>query len=135
MSETFTHKFAGWNELEARRHPNGGGIVACSATVDESAFVAESAEVGSRASIGPRASIGDGASIGYGDRFISIGPIGSRGATLTAVKSYAHGLRWWVGCQHGITSDQLRTRVNETHGKNEHARAYLATIAYVEALL
>ena len=50
-----------------------------------------------------------------------------------AVYSQAHGLRWWVGCQHGITTEQLRARVRNTHGDNEHAQDYLAAIAYVES--
>lgn len=75
MSDTFTHKFGGWREAEARRHtnPDGsvGGIVAASAAVPASITLPSNVEVWpdakicDGASIGGRASIGDGASIGY----------------------------------------------------------------------
>jgi len=50
----------------------------------------------------------------------------------TAVASKEHGLRWWVGCKVGITSDTLRKYVAETHGTSAHADDYFAAIAFVE---
>ena len=133
---TFTHVFSGGYIAEARRHTNTdgseGGIVAISATVASSAKISGSAEIGSGASIGSDASIGNGASIGAADWWISVGPQGSRGAMLTAVQR-PEGLRWWVGCKLGITTDELRGLVAETHGDSNHADEYLHVIAFVEA--
>ena len=127
MSNTFTHKFCGWKSAEARRwtNPDGsvGGIVAVSAKIDESVYIA---------GIGYSVSVGARASIGASDWFMAGGPCGSRNAMWTAVASKEHGLRWWVGCKHGITSEQLRALVKETHGTNEHAQDYLAAIKFVE---
>ena len=135
--EKFKHKFFGWMEADARRWVNAdgssGGIVATSAQIHLSAKVALTGEVGPYASIGLRASIGDGASVGKDDWWITVGPQGSRRAMLTAVASKYLGLRWYVGCECKITSDQFRDRIAKTHGKGHHADDYLATIAYVES--
>lgn len=124
-SATFKYKFFGWLEAEARRWLNldgsEGGIVATDATIDVNIRLSMDVVVG------PRASIGDG------DWHITVGPIGSRNAMTTAVHSKEHGLRWWVGCQHGIATDTLRERVKKEHGDNNHAQDYMAAIAYVEA--
>jgi len=92
----------------------------------------ENAVVWPRASIGPSASIGNGSSIGNGDWFISCGPQGSRNAMLTAVQT-KDGLRWWVGCQHGITTDDFRALVAQTHGGTSHAADYLHVIEFVDS--
>ena len=161
IREMFTHKFGGWREANARRwrNPDGseGGIVAVSATVHESVTIQISAEVWSGASIGKDASIGDGASIGYhasigegasigdgasigedasigeGDWFFVIGPQGSRTASATAVWSPSHGLRWWVGCQHGLTTERLRERVECSHGASPYGDDYRHAITMVES--
>ena len=82
------------------------------------------AAIGYRASIGPEAIIGDDADIEAADWYTSGGPCGSRGAVWTAVHSREHGLRWWVGCQRGISTEELLAAVQETHSNNEHAQAY-----------
>ena len=64
---------------------------------------------------------------------MTIGPIGSRSAMSLAVHNKENGLRWWVGCQHGITSDALRARVKDTHGDNAHAINYMLAIEFVES--
>ncbi len=129
-SPTFRYKFFGWMEAEARRWLNldgsEGGIVALDSTIDVNIRLSVDVVVG------PRASIGYGASIGDGDWHITVGPIGSRNAMTTAVYSKEHGLRWWVGCQYGISTDALRERVTEKHGDSEHGQDYKAAIAYVE---
>lgn len=127
---TFKHQFFGWLDAEAKRWTNSdgskGGIVALDATVDASI------QVPSDAVVGPGASIGYGASIGAKDWFMTVGPVGSRAALALAVHSEEHGLRWWVGCQHGLTTEALLGRVAGTHGDNEHAVNYRAAIAFVE---
>ena len=123
-SVTFPFKFFGWLEAPARRwvNPDGseGGIVALDATIDEK--ITLSIDV----VIGPRASIGEG------DWHHTIGPIGSRNAMATAVYSKDFGLRWWVGCQHGISTEELLERVQEKHGDSEHGADYRAAIEYVK---
>ena len=159
--EHFTHVFGGWKKAHARRwtNPDGsvGGIVAVDAVLPEDTYVPESsvvwpgASIGSRASIGDgasignRASIGDGASIGYdasigsrasigyGDWHLSGSPCGSRSAMWTAAYSREYGLRWWVGCKCGITSNDLRKMVTDTHGNGPHADDYMAAISFVES--
>ena len=148
-SATFTHKFFGGLEAEARRwiNPDGseGGIVALDATIDAKismsmdVVIGPRASIGDGASIGPRTSIGNdtsigyGASIGYGDWYMTVGPIGSRNAMTTAVYSKEQGLRWWVGCQNGISTDALLERVKREHGDSRHADDYRAAIAYVQS--
>lgn len=139
-SDTFTHKFDGWHEAEARRwtNPDGieGGIVATSAKVHPSvtlpsgvevwpnAQVVESASIGVGASIAPRAGIGEGVIYDASDWLFVVGPQGSRGAWATAVWSPKHGLRWWVGCQHGLSTDELLARIEDRHGASDHGDDY-----------
>ena len=128
-SATFTYRFFGWLDALAQRwvNPDGseGGIVAVDATID--AKITLSVDV----VVGPRASIGYGASIGEGDWHMTVGPIGSRNAMSTAVYSKEHGLRWWVGCQRGISTDVLLARVQTEHGDSAHGDDYHAAIKYV----
>ena len=140
-AETFIHKFDGWFEAEARRwtNPDGsvGGIVAITATVHASTDIPQSCEVwpyaiiGYGAIIGAGVSIESGAIIGSGDWFVSGGPCGSRDAMWTAVYSAKHGLRWWVDCKHGITTEQFARLVDETHRGTEHYDDYMTAIAFV----
>lgn len=159
MGASFIHRFGDMHAAPARRwsNPDGskGGIVALDAIIHESAVIAASAVVWPRAFVGARVSIGGGASIGYrasiGDRasigyrgsigegveitsddwHFSLGPQGSRNALATAVHSRNHGLRWWVGCQHRITTDQLVARVRREHRGAEHETNYLYAIRCV----
>ena len=137
--EPLRHDF-GSGEVAAYRWINAdgiqGGIVAESARVDDTAVIGAGATIGEEAVIGymsvigdtaiinEGASIGDGASIEGEDWYITGGPCGSRKAMWTAVHSHEYGLRWWVGCQYGISTEALLERVQETHGDNEHAQAY-----------
>ena len=101
-----------------------GASIGDMAVIGEGASIAAGVSIGAGAVVGPYAGIGAGAVIGDGDWYIIGGPCGSRGAMWTAVHSREHGLRWWVGCQRGISTDALLERVQETHGDNEHAQAY-----------
>ena len=64
---------------------------------------------------------------------MTVGPIGSRNAMTTAVYSKDHGLRWWVGCQQGISTDALLERIESEHGDNKHGDDYRAVISYVQS--
>ena len=101
------------------------------ATIGDGAIIGYRASIGYRVVLGDGASIGDGAAIAADDWYISGGPCGSRGATWTAVHSREHGLRWWIGCQCGISTDALLERVQAEHGDNDHARAYRHAVRYV----
>ena len=89
------------------------------ASVDPKALVGPNATIMRAAFVGPEARIPAGAVV-FGrvriekdDWFISVGPIGSRNDYLTAVRvRKKRELRWWTGCQHGITTKRLRQRVN-----------------------
>jgi len=105
-------------------------------------FIGDHVSIGNHASIGNHTSIGSGASIGdyvsLGSRvFISsgviyknsdwlfvMGPQGSRATLATAVYSEKHGMRWWVGCKHAITTDTLIALISETHGISDYAVDY-----------
>ena len=89
------------------------------ASVDPQALVWRNATIMRAAKVGPGARIPEGAVV-FGhvriekdDWFISVGPIGSRNDYLTAVwVRKKRELRWWTGCQWGITTKKLRQRVN-----------------------
>ena len=49
---------------------------------------------------------------------------------LTAVQK-PDGLKWWVGCKHGVTTDELRRLVRETHGEGDHTADYMHVIEFV----
>lgn len=148
-NSSFEHLFGGWMKATAHRHinPDGspGGIIADSAVVDEFVIVPETAtiwpsvKVVSGAFIGDRASIGDNASIGSGaeltkdDWLFAAGPQGSQNALATAVWSAGHGLRWWVGCQHGISTETLRERITRDYAEGSPERDdYLYLVEMVE---
>lgn len=119
MTDTFNYLFGGWKSAEARRwmNPDGstGGIVATSAKLDRSLVVPSGATIWPDARIGYGASIGYRASIGDGDWWLTSGPHGGNRRFVTAVHSKAHGLRWWVGCQHGITTQRFIKRIAQDH--------------------
>ena len=157
MNETFDHLFGGWKKAPARRwtNPDGsrGGIVAVDtrlhpglivpadatvwpgASIGDGASIGHGASIGDGASIGYRASIGGGASIGDGDWWISSSPIGEHNRIVTAVFSKKYGLRWWVGCQHEITTERFYERLNKDHCPDGRldtvAEDYLHFIGYV----
>ena len=110
----------------------GVASIGYGASIGDGASIGPGASIGHRASIGDRASIGPGASIEADDWFFVIGPQGSRNAWATAVWSARHGLRWWVGCQRGISTEELRERVERDHGPAAHGDDYRHAIATVE---
>lgn len=66
---------------------------------------------------------------------LAVGTIGSRADTARAWVVSQDGrntLLWDVGCQRGITTEQLESRIASWHGANEHGRAYRWLIKSVE---
>ena len=107
-----------------------GASIGIGTSIGDGASIGYGTSIGDGASIGYGASIGDGASIGSGtsiekdDWLFVAGPQGSRSAFATAVYSGEHGLRWWVGCQHGIATETLNERVERDHGTSEMGDDY-----------
>jgi carbonic anhydrase/acetyltransferase-like protein (isoleucine patch superfamily) len=110
----------------------GRASIGYGASIGGRASIGYGASIGGRASIGYGASIGDGSVYEDGDWLFVAGPQGSRNAYVTAVDSPKHGLRWWVGCQEGITTERLRERVEREHGMSEFGDDYRSLIDFVE---
>jgi len=114
------------------------------AYIGNGAFIGDGSHIGSGSHIGNNAHIGDGVRIGIGvyigdgvrintdDWFFVAGPQGSHNALATAVYSGNRGLRWWVGCQRGITTRMLRNRVERYHGDTPMGDDYRYLIDMVE---
>jgi hypothetical protein len=67
-------------------------------------------------------------------RILSLGPIGSRNATLVVWCMEDGSYRYSTGCQTQITEEQFRDRVVADHGGNEHGRAYMEAIQFAHRL-
>ena len=130
--------------------PEGVEVWPDAKIIGDGASIGDDASIGPRASIGFRASIGSGASIcsgarigddasicsgavyNDGDWMMVAGPQGSRNAYATAVYSKEHGLRWWVGCHHGLSTADLLDRIENDHGATAHGDDYRALVAFAE---
>ena len=120
-----------------------GARIGDGARIDTGVNIDWNAHIGSGAHIGSYAQIGDGVIIGcdvsissgvlyeHGDWLYVAGPQGSRNAYATAVWSPQHGLRWWVGCQRGISTEELLARIQQDHGDNSHGDDYRYLIQMV----
>lgn len=64
---------------------------------------------------------------------LNIGPIGSRGAILT-YKRREDFEEVMTGCFRG-TLDELAAEVTETHGDNDHGKAYRLAIAFIRQMV
>ena len=137
---------------EWHRHPNGGGWVQDTASVDETAYVGPDAEVSGNAQVCGAAQVfgtarvfGDAQVFGdahvcgnaevFGNAWVStsrhvltVGPIGSEDQTLTLFRAETG---YWVsvGCWHpgGATLDDLTAEVQRR--APEHADEYEAAMA------
>ena len=145
MSTTFDF---GSGPVPAHRHPNGGGWVADTARVDDSAYIGPAAWVFGDARVSGDALVygdarvfGDawvsGDALVYGDATIAkssdyllIGPIGSRADFMTWTRSDNCIA---TGCFRG-TIEEFLAAVRETHGDNEHAKAYRAAMNFIRAM-
>ena len=107
----------GWH-----RHPNGGGWVQDTASVDETAHIGPDAQVFGTARV-------YGAARVFGSRHVlTVGPIGSEDQTLTLFRTEA-GYGVGVGCWHpdGATLDDLTAEVQRR--APDHADEYEAAMA------
>jgi carbonic anhydrase/acetyltransferase-like protein (isoleucine patch superfamily) len=113
-------------------------VIAHSCRIGDSVKIGYNSSVGERACIASLVVVGEGARISpdtiieRDDWWITIGPQGSRAAMVTAVWSPQHGLRWWVGCQCGISTDTLLALVKQTHPHGQHHDEYMWLVHAVE---
>ena len=125
----------GWH-----RHPNGGGWVQDTASVDETAHIGPDAEVSGAAQVCGNAQVYGNARVSgnaqvYGNAWVSaprhvltVGPIGSEDQTLTLFRTET-GYGVSVGCWHpdGATLDDLTAEVQRR--APDHADEYEAAMA------
>ena len=124
-----SEKRPGWH-----RHPNGGGWVQDTASVDETAHIGPDAQVSGAAWVYGNAQVYGNARV-YGNAWVSgarhvltVGPIGPEDQTLTLFRTEAgYGVR--VGCWHpdGATLDDLTAEVQRR--APGHADEYEAAMA------
>jgi uncharacterized protein YjbI with pentapeptide repeats len=67
-------------------------------------------------------------------RIMSLGPIGSRNATLVVWCMEDGSYRYSTGCQIQITEEEFRDRIVSAHGGNEHGCAYMEAIQFAHRL-
>lgn len=124
-----SEKRPGWH-----RHPNGGGWVQDTASVDETAHIGPDAEVSVAAQVSGNAWVFGSAEVS-GNAWVSsprhvltVGPIGSEDQTLTLFRTEA-GYGVGVGCWHpdGATLDDLTAEVQRR--APDHADEYEAAMA------
>jgi hypothetical protein len=116
-------------------------IIGPRASIGEGASIGGGASIGEGASIGGGASIGEGASIGprasieKEDWLFVAGPQGSRNAWATAIYSQKEkALKWWIGCRHGLTTDEFKVRLEREHPAGSNHRVdYEHLISSVES--
>ena len=136
-----SEKRPGWH-----RHPNGGGWVQDTASVDETAHIGPDAEVSVAAWVSGNAQVSGAAQVSgnawvfgsaevSGNAWVSsprhvltVGPIGSEDQTLTLFRTEA-GYGVGVGCWHpdGATLDDLTAEVQRR--APDHADEYEAAMA------
>ena len=119
----------GWH-----RHPNGGGWVQDTASVDETAYVGPDAEVSGtawvygNARVCGNAWVCGNAEVSGSRHVLTVGPIGSEDQTLTLFRTET-GYGVSVGCWHpdGATLDDLTAEVQRR--APDHADEYEAAMA------
>ena len=99
----------GWIEKEENLSQNGNAWVSGNASVSGNARVSGNASVSGNAHI------------------MWISKIGSRNDTITFMRSKELKIIVIVGCFSG-TLEEFEEKVKETHGENEHAKAYFLAI-------
>lgn len=113
----------GWH-----RHPNGGGWVEDTATVDETAYVGPDARVYGAARVSGNAEVFGAAQVSAPRHVLTVGPIGSEDQTLTLFRAETG---YWVsvGCWRpdGATLDDLTAEVQRR--APDHADEYEAAMA------
>src|SRR4030042_2678949 len=136
-SQTFKRRDKRWHRYSRRFTVIE---VAVSASIGDEAYIGDRASIGDGASIGNRAFIANGAFIGEGasieanDKYLCIGPIGSRRAMLTVVAKPDNTMMFYTGCFRG-NLEEFEAAITSSHADNEYGNAYHAAITCCKQLL
>ena len=101
--------------------------VSGAALVSGSAVVGGSARVGGAAVVSGLALVGGSARVSSSAQLLTVGPIGSKGNTITFFNSVNQKIMVSCGGFRGDI-DQFVAHIRATHGDSKHARAYLAAV-------
>jgi len=75
----------------------------------------------------------DGVTVDKGDFYLTISPVGGSDRLITAVCSHKTAeLSWYVGCQHGIGTNTLKSRVKARYKHRIGGDTYRHAIAFAE---
>lgn len=109
----------------------GNARVYGDARVSGNAWVSGNARASGNARVSGNARASGDARVSCDAHYLAIGPIGSRDDTVTFTRGKNGGIYGAVGCFLG-TLDEFRKKVEETHGDNAHAEAYLLAAKLAE---
>ena len=115
-------ELGGWIEAEKNLSQAGNARVSGNAHVYGNARVSGNAHVYGNAQVSGNANI------------LTVGPIGSRGATLTICTDSKLGVHYSTGCFSG-SRDEFLAKVEAEHGNNEHGNAYAAAVLLADHLV
>lgn len=118
----------GWVEKESNLGQNGDAWVYGNARVSGNARVYDDARVFGNALVYGNAWVSGNA------HYMTISPIGSRNDTITFTRDKYGRIFADVGCFYGSLSE-FRAEVRNTHGDNNHAKAYLLAAQLAELRL
>ena len=110
---------------------SGNALVCGNARVSGDVRVSGNALVYGNALVCGNARVSGDARVSGNAHYLAIGPIGSRDDTVTFTRENNGGIYVAVGCFFG-TLDEFRKKVEETHGDNAHAEAYLLAAKLAE---
>ena len=106
-------------------------VVFDNAWVYDNAMVFGNTRVSGNALVARDTNLDGGACVCGNTHYIEIGPIGSRDDTVTFMRDRKGEIFAKVGCFFG-TLDEFRKKVEEAHGNNAHAEAYLLAAKLAE---
>lgn len=101
--------------------------VSCAALVSGSAVVSGSARVGGAAVVSGLAGVSGSARVNSSAQLLTVGPIGSKGNTITFFNSVNKKIMVSCGGFRGDI-DQFVAHIRATYGDSKHARACLAAV-------
>ena len=113
---------------------SGNARVSGSARVSGDAWVDGDARVPGDARVSGNAWVSGNARVSGDANILTIGPIGSRGATLTVCTDSKLGVRYSTGCFSG-SREKFLAKVETEHGDNEHGNAYAAAVLLADHLV
>jgi hypothetical protein len=103
-------------------------------SVSGNAWVYGNAWVSGDARVSGNARVLGNAQVSGDANILQVGPIGSRGATLTVYTDSRIGVRFSTGCFSG-SRDEFFKAITETHGDNEHGKAYSIALKLADVIV